>query len=200
MNQHHLYIENEWASIATGDEAAFSRFYRATNAGLYHAVITYVKDEHVARDIVQQVYIKVWDKRTMIGEVRSAKDFLFVLGRNAILDHFRKCTIEKKYLAGFRTHAVLTDEGFLPSVHARECGNLLRQVISKLPSQQREAYILASEENMSYDTIADRMKVSRFTVKRHLELARRFVRKQMQHYFSQEGVLPILIIFSTFFY
>lgn len=186
--------------IVAGDEGAFSELYRRTNAGLYHAVMVYVKDEDLARDIVQQVYIKVWDKRGMMGEVRSAKDFLFILARNAIMDHFRKFMIEKRYLAGFRAHAAVAGDDVLSVVQARECGNLLRQVVSQLPSQQREAYILASEEDLSYERIADRMQVSRFTVKRHLELARRFVRKQMQHYFHHEELLPVLLIFSTFFY
>ena len=184
MSANHPYWEQELLPlIAEGDEQAFSDLYYQTNAGLYNAVMTYVKDPDMAREIVQQVYIRIWDSRRLLKDVRSLKDYLFILARNTVFDHIKKHTVEMKYLAGLRNQAPVSDNNVIAGMQERECGNLLRQVVSRLPAQQREAFLMASEQEMSYDKIAARMRVSKFTVKRHLELARRFVRKHIHHYF-----------------
>ena len=186
--------------IVQGDEQAFSRFYHITNAGIYNAVMTYVKDAQMAREIVQLIYIKVWDQRASLKNVRSLKDYLFILSRNTVFDHFRKITIETSRLAHLQREApALHNNNVLVNMEERECGQLLRQVISRLPSQQRQAYLLASEQEMSYEEIADRMQLSRLTVKRHLELARRFVRKYLYHHLHQQAIVPLFFFFQNFF-
>jgi RNA polymerase sigma-70 factor (ECF subfamily) len=183
--------------IAAGDEQAFCLLYQQTNAGLYNAVMTYVRDTEAAREIVQQVYIRVWDSRRLLRNVRSFKDYLFILARNLVFDHIKKHTVEIRHLAEFRACAPVMDDDVLTHIQERECGRMLRQVVARLPERQREVYLLASEEEMSYDKIADRMQLSRLTVKRHLELARRFVRKNIHHYLHHEALLPLLVFFST---
>lgn len=184
--------------IVSGDEQAFSRLYHTTNAGIYNAVMAYVKDEHAAREIVQIVFIKIWNQREQLRDVQSLKDYLFILARNTVFDHFRKVTIETSRLTNLRREVpVLHNNNVLVNMEERECGQLLRQVISRLPSQQRQAYLLASEQEMSYEEIADRMQLSRLTVKRHLELARRFVRKYLHHHLHQQAIVPLFFFFSA---
>ncbi|HEY4207656.1 MAG TPA: sigma-70 family RNA polymerase sigma factor, partial [Puia sp.] len=161
-------------------------------------VMAYVKNEHAAREIVQIVFIKIWDQRERLRDIQSLKDYLFILARNTVFDHFRKVTIETSGLAYLRQKdPALHNNNVLVNMQERECGQLLRQVISRLPSQQRQAYLMASEQEMSYEEIADRMQLSRLTVKRHLELARRFVRKYLHHHLHQQAIVPLLFFFSA---
>jgi RNA polymerase sigma factor (sigma-70 family) len=172
--------------IAGGDENAFAKFYHHTNRAVYNAVMVYLKDEVAAREIVQIIYISIWDKRESLASVRSLKDYLFILARNAAFDHFKRVTIEMRCLATLRQRLpVMHHNNIMVNIQERECNHLLRQSISLLPQQQRKVYLLVSEQDMSYDEIANRMQVSRLTVKRHLELARRFVRKYVDWHLQQ---------------
>ncbi|MDR3714550.1 MAG: sigma-70 family RNA polymerase sigma factor [Puia sp.] len=198
MSENRPYKEDDLLLlISGGDEQAFCRFYHQANSGIYNAVMTYVKDEHAAREIVQIVFIRIWDQRRLLRDVRSLKDYLFILARNTVFDHFRKITLETSRLAYLREDVPALHNNVLVSMQERECGQLLRQVISRLPSQQRQAYLMASEQEMSYEEIADRMQVSRLTVKRHLELARRFVRKYLHHHLHQQVIFPLFFFFSA---
>jgi RNA polymerase sigma-70 factor (family 1) len=183
-----FYMEKElFALISRGDEDAFSRLYHQTNTLIYKAAMPYVKDLQVAREIVQVVYIKLWDHRDRLADVENPEDYLFILARNTIFDHFRKIAVEHKYLAGMRRQQSpehMDPDPVTAGLQEREGRQLLHKVIARLPSRQQQVYLLASEEEMSYDEIAASMRISRLTVKRHLELARRFVRK----YFRQIGV------------
>ncbi len=183
--------------IARGDEQAFSRLYHNTNAAIYSAVMAYVKDEHAAHELVQVIYIKVWDHRESLLRVRCLKDYLFILSRNTVFDHLERLTRETKYLIGQNLHRSETDNNVLTHIEERECGHLLHQVISRLPPRQREVYLLADEQEMSYEEIATYMQVSRLTVKRHLELARRFVRKYVHHHLHQQGILPLFFLLQV---
>jgi RNA polymerase sigma-19 factor, ECF subfamily len=195
------YTDQELLSlIADGDESAFSRFYHQTNAGIYNAVMVYMKDEHIAREMVQVLYIRLWEQRGSLKEVRSLKNYLFILARNAAFDHFKKINAENKCLAGFRKQVPEWQEDVLAHMQERECRHILHQSINRLPSRQRQVYLLANEEEMSYEEIADSMQVSRFTVKRHLELARSFMRKYIQHHLHEQDLIPIILLFSTAFF
>jgi RNA polymerase sigma factor (sigma-70 family) len=163
--------------IARGDTQAFEKFYHCTNASVYNAVMVYLKDHETAREIVQIIYINIWDKRESLTAIRSLKDYLFILARNAAFDHFKRVTVEMRCLASLRQRIPVLHNNILVNLQERECSHLLRQSISMLPQQQRKVYLLVSEQDLSYDEVANRMQVSRLTVKRHLELARAFVRK-----------------------
>ena len=180
--------------IAGGDQQAFGWFYHQTSSGIYKAVMLYLKDEEAAREIVQIVFIKIWDQRHLLRKVRSLKDYLFILTRNTVFDHFKKLTVETRSLSVVYEETPALHNNVWVSLEERECGQLLHQVISRLPSRQRQVYLLASEQEMSYEEIADRMQVSRFTVKRHLELARRSVRKYLHHHLHQQVLLPLLLL------
>lgn len=157
--------------------------------------MAYVKDTEAARDIVQVVYIRIWNRRQTLAAVRSLKNYLFILARNAVFDHFKRVTIETKWLAALRERTPELHNDVMVRVQERECNLLLLQSISLLPSRQRQVYLLANEQELSYAEIAARMHVSRFTVKRHLELARRFVRRYVDRHLHQQIILPLIFIF-----
>ncbi len=184
--------------IAKGDDKAFSRFYQLTSSQLYNAIMIYVKDQVVACEIMQICYIRLWEHRQELQYIHSMKDYLFVLARNAAFDHFRKVTIQVRLIAQIQQHTIEPCYHAETAIEEKEFERLFHQVISHLPKQQRQVYLLAMEEQLSYDEIAEQMHVSRFTVKRHLELARRFVRKYMRLYLQQEPIVPLLLLFPIF--
>ncbi len=159
--------------------------------------MAYMKDPEAARDIVQVVYIRIWNRRQTLPAVHSLKNYLFILARNAVFDHFKRITIETKWLAALREQTPELHNNVMVRVQERECNLLLLQSISLLPSQQRQVYLLANEQELSYAEIAARMHVSRFTVKRHLELARRFVRRYVDRHLHQQMILPLIFIFYS---
>ncbi|GGB18468.1 RNA polymerase sigma factor [Puia dinghuensis] len=167
--------------ISKGDTSAFNRFYHQTNAMIYKAAMAYVKDPQIAEEIVQVVYIKIWEYRERLIQVQDPDDYLYILARNTVFDYFRKVAAEHKHLAALRQQSPEHSDLVTASLQEKEGRQLLRQVVARLPSQQQQVYLLSSEEQMSYDEIAAAMHISRFTVKRHLELARRFVRKCLHH-------------------
>jgi len=157
--------------------------------------MTYVRDEHIAREIVQMIYIKIWDHRESLKNVRSLKDYLFILSRNTVFDHIEKMTRETRCRTELHRYQQELHNNVLSHIHERENDQLLHEVIAQLPPRQREVYLLANEQELSHAEIAAQMQVSRLTVKRHLELARRFIRRYF-HSHLQHTSTVILVLFS----
>jgi RNA polymerase sigma-70 factor, ECF subfamily len=84
--------------LREGDRVAFYNIYERYCKRLYGFVLRYIKQEADAEEIVQEVFIKVWEARTKIDVYSSFESFLFTVAYNATISLFRKRVSEKKYL------------------------------------------------------------------------------------------------------
>lgn len=167
--------------VALGDEQAFNIIYRHYNAMIFSAAMTYVKQTSTAQEIVQQVFIKIWEKRASVVEINNFQDYIVVISRNLVYDHFRRLHLELKKLNELSSRQKdIPNTG--PDGEERIYAQALRAAIADLPAQQQKIYVLVTEEQLSYDVVASRLGLSKFTVKRHLELARKSVRDHVKKY------------------
>jgi len=174
--------------LAAGDERAFNTIYRHYNAMIFSAAIVYVKDIDEARDIVQQVFVKLWEKRAMAVNIENFQNYIIVTSRNLIYDQFRKKTTETKVVAELAKNK----DAFLANTVAdpaetREYARIIQAAIAQLPPQQKKIYLMVQDEQLSYKEVAATMSLSVFTVKSHLELARRSVRKYVVQILPNES-------------
>lgn len=195
-----LYSEQELLTqIVQGNEKAFNSFYHQTSGGLYNAIMSYLKDSETAREIMQVAYIRIWTHRESLTQISSLKNYLFIIARNATFDHFRKLISKRKLISGIKERTPEIVNHIDDHIDRKELDTLFHEVISHLPTQQRQAYLLAIEDQLSYDEIAAKMNVSKFTVKRHLDLARKFVRKYISQHHQQEMQLPLFSLLLLFY-
>jgi len=76
--------------LAAGDKKAFNTIYQYYNSMILSAAIVYVKDIDQARDIVQQVFVEIWEKRGRAVHIENFQHYIIVTARNLIYDHVRK--------------------------------------------------------------------------------------------------------------
>ena len=167
--------------LAAGDKEAFNAFYWRFNEMIFTAAMVYVKDIDTARDIVQQVFIKLWEKRAMAAGIDNFQNYIIVTSRNLIYDRFRKANTEMKMIATLakRKDDISMDCG-ATLAEKREYARIIADAIAQLPAQQKKIYLMIQEEQLSYKEVASGLGLSLFTVKRHLELARHAVREYVK--------------------
>jgi RNA polymerase sigma-70 factor (family 1) len=169
--------------FAAGDDRAFSQIYHRYNDVIFSAAMLYVKDSHSAHDVVQQVFVKIWEKRARMADVESFEGYVVVISRNLILDQFRRRSVEARKIAELaerRRDSIVSNTSAL--AEDNEYTRLLQAAVNGLPPQQKKIYLLTHEEDLSYQRTAAILGLSKFTVKRHLELARRYVRNYVTQY------------------
>ena len=130
----------------------------------------------MALEILQDIFVKIWDRREKIDVQRSFGSYLSRVGENLIYDFYRKVTREKKQLAQFRASAT---EDFVPaedSVLNNESEFLLKKAIENLPPQRKKVFELCKIEGKSYSEVSNELGISTSTINDHVVKATRMIR------------------------
>lgn len=163
-------------------ELLFADVVKSYEHALFRLAANLCKDDATAADIVQEVFIKLWEIRTQLHEIENMEAFLFTLTRNKIMDFLRKTASD----ARLRQALWDTMQGTVPSngiqTEAKELHNFWRKAINQLPPQRKAIYLLR-EEGYNYQEIADKMHLSRHTVKNQLSAALQSIRRTISTLF-----------------
>lgn len=165
--------------IAEGDEKAFSIIVSRYWNNIYAQALTYLKSTHHAQDIVQDVFIKIWEKRQTLVQIDRFDSFLFIIARNHIISELRKKIahpLQPDFVESYK------EEGIIPDriLSFKQLQEHLESAINLLPTQQRTAFLLSRDEGLTYEGIAAQMDLSRETVKKHICRALNFLRTYMR--------------------
>ncbi|ALL06955.1 hypothetical protein AQ505_16545 [Pedobacter sp. PACM 27299] len=161
--------------ISLGDERAFAVIYHRYRKRIYAYALTILKAEDGAEDIVHEVFINIW-KHHHLEDIENLEAYLQVAARNTILKRLRRQKLERKVsdekAIEWEESCNATEQGIL----CNDTRKLLEQGVRNLPPQQKAVFQFCREEGMKYEEVAERMSISRLTVKTHMQHALRFLR------------------------
>jgi RNA polymerase sigma-70 factor (family 1) len=181
--------------LVEGDHNAFDQVYYRYRSVLYGSIMGYVKDVNLADEILQIVFVNLWEKRKSLAGVVNLDDYLFAMVRNTVVNQWKRAVLERRILGTVRDQLPFPEDNVTNNLQEKEYQRIFERALSQLPAQQYRVYVLATEEKLSYDEIAANLKLSKFTVKRHLELARQFVRTYMTRHFTNFTVIILSWLF-----
>lgn len=178
--------------ISKGDEEAFNKVVDIYTPMIYATALAYIKIVESAEDTTQEVFYKVWKNREKLTEVESLKDYLFIITRNEVLSSLRKKG--PSYPLGEYLDDTLKGKNLGPgdTLSLRQLQQTLQRAVTMLPPQQKQAYLLSREEGLQHNEIAQKMNLSRSTVKNHIIAALNFIRQYVQ---DNADVVFLLIAF-----
>lgn len=180
-----LYNEDELLEgLRQGNEMAFTKLYHHYSLQLYYNILSLVKDQNTAEELVQDVFAKIWKQRSTISIEKSFSAYLFVMARNRVFDFFQKLSREQAVYAKIKLAASEQYDQIEQALFARENEDLLRKAIATLPPQRRRAFELCKIEGLTYRQASEEMGVSLSTLKDHmiyaLETIRLYISKNME--------------------
>ncbi|MGJ7029727.1 RNA polymerase sigma factor [Niabella hirudinis] len=159
--------------IVLGDERAFRQLYNRYHQKIYAIGYYLTRSQTIAEDIVQDVFLKIWDKRTELREVRQFEGWLKIIVKNHTLNVLEKAAKERltRKVQQEREEATLAETLVAPKLEQKEINHLIQKAIDRLPAQQKKAYLLSKQEGFKAAEIAQIMDLSIHTVKNHLKAA-----------------------------
>ena len=164
--------------IQKGDEKAFTIAYELYNKLIYVLSYRYLMDEERAKDVVQYVFVKLWEYRAELNIGISLKNFLFTMAKNYILNLIRNenTALEKQY--EIAQQVLGYEDDLVEKLERREQMSLFYQALAKLPEQKKRICVMKIREEMSNKEIAERLNVSINTVKTHYAEALKLLRRE----------------------
>lgn len=177
-------------NLAGGDFNAFDTLFKRYNRNLYHFALSLLKSAEDSEDVVQEVFVRIWENRDKIKKGHSFKSFLFTIAYNIIVDHLRKRMSDVKFREQLEKNiqSDLTREG--DTLDYKELDNRFRSLVNKLPPQRKRIFEMHRDQGMTYKEIGRKLNISHNTVRNQFSEALKFLREQM----GNDSLLILLFI------
>jgi len=164
--------------LQKGNVAAFDSLFEVYSPKLYGFALKYFKNETDAEELVQEVFVKVWENRQTLKSELSFKSYLFTIALNQIRKYFNKKATSLRYLESLQN-----DPEFSDQVMTDDYETTLRQIyqiIEQMPPRRREIFMKSKLEGKSSKEIAAELNISAGTVDNQVSEALRFIRSQLK--------------------
>lgn len=163
------------------DKVAFYKIYVKYSKRLYSFVYPFIKQEADTEEIVQEVFLKIWEKRKKIDAYASFESFLFTIAYNSTISLFRKRINEKKYLE--HLYALQNEKKapeLIDEIQFNDLKDQVSNLIEGLTPRQKQIYQLSRESGLTYQEIAIKLNISATTVKKHMANTLSFLKSNLQ--------------------
>jgi len=169
--------------LKKGDILAFDQIYHQYSHKLYSFVYRILKDEADSEDIVQEVFIKIWELREKLDDYKTLNSFIFTIAYNNSISFIRKKISNSKYRDHLRNASVIQfpDNAF-NEIEFNELNQYVEKLIENLPERQKHVYLSHRELGLTYPEIAKEMGISKNTVENHMVKALKYLRQNLKHF------------------
>jgi len=182
--------------IRLGDKTAFQCFFEEHWNRIYQSIYLLVKQAELAEDIAQDVFVKLWDRRSQLEEVVNIKSYLFLMARNAAIDHLRKKTLVPAnidyLIAYFHDRAPSPQH----ALEYKELQKMLDDAINLLPPKLKEVFLLSRDEGLSHADIAEKKGISIVSSKTYIVRSLKFIREYLHKYMDDSLLLFFIVLLS----
>ena len=169
--------------IKDSDYNAFEILFERYYSFLCNYASNIVKDNYTAEDIVQEVFVRIWETRNTANIKSSVKSYLFTAVKNKCLNKIEEEAIRKKYTNRFAT--TQDTKVFQTEIEQAEFKEHLFSCIQKLPPRCKDIFIESRFQGTKQAEIAEKMYISIKTVKAQIGKAVRFVQSCLGNYYPK---------------
>lgn len=181
--------DDELISLLTqNNEKAFVCIYERYHRLLYVVAFKYLKSKELSQDAVQQIFLRLWEGRSMLMIQVNLKNYLFTMLKNHVLNEIRNSLTALEKIYEMSQRMPQQEDSLDKKLEKQEAVVLLYQAIETLPDQKRQVCLYKLKEDLSNQEIADKMGLSVPTVKSHYSKAIQMLRD----YFYQLFILLLM--------
>ncbi|MVT11770.1 RNA polymerase sigma-70 factor [Chitinophaga sp. ysch24] len=184
------YTDQELLSLLQEDNMhAFNVIYERYSHALYLYILSKIDTAETAKDVLQDLFTSLWERRNNISVHESLKSYLYQSARHKIIDIYRKQTTYRKYLQQLIEHFDVQPGGIAELVDNKARTQDVFETINRLPERMKEIFMLSRVEHQTVEQIALRLGLSQQTVKNQITKALKILRN---HHTNTDLILLIL--------
>lgn len=178
-------------SLQKGDVVAFDSLFDEYSQKLYSFALKYFRNDTDAEELVQEVFVKVWENRRALKQDLSFKSYLFTIALNQIRKHFNKKAVSLRYLENLQHEIEPAENPLFQDENYESVLRHLNNLIDQMPPRRQEIFRKSKLEGKSAKEIASELNLSAGTVDNQVSEALRFLRSRL----SEESMALLLFVF-----
>lgn len=181
-----------YLKLKEGNERAFQVLFRKYYSSMCHFARQFLNDSELAEETVQDMFVKIWEKRESLNIETSVKHYFFRSVRNHCLNQIQHEKIKKQYadMVLGSAHQEINPEQYYLEVDLIQ---RIEKSINSLPTKRQEIFRLSREQGLKYKEIADTLKISVKTVEAQMGLALKYLREDLKDFSNHLISLFILL-------
>jgi len=185
--------------LRNDDINAFNTLYWEYHAAVYANTLKLIKDPVLAEDIVQEVFVTLWDKRHTIDPGQDLIGWLFVISHHKTVDQLKRKL--KQILAQKNLSIFTEDLSIIVNDDLKEAQlNAIEEAMDHLSPQKRKVFELCKVQGRTYKKAAEELHISKYTVKEYLSDALVSIKKYIGEHPRQTGIIIYFLIFPNVFF
>lgn len=180
--------------LRKGDLESFDLLYDRYAGRLHYFGMKYLKSEEETEELVQTVFLKVWEYHNNLRKESSFKSYLFTIAYNDICKLFRKKYYHQKYVSDILNENPQPFVEIEKGVHCKSVLERIQEIIEKLPERQKIIFRKSREEGKSSREIADEVGLSPGTVDNYISQSMKFIISGLRN-----EIIPVVSLLAVFF-
>ena len=138
-----------------------------------------VKLPEIAEELLQDLFLKVWEKRESIDETQSFQGYLYRIAEHMVIDHFRKSTREARLARELALNSTELHNPTEDLINGKEFQQRISSVLESLPEMQRKVFTMCRMEGKTHDQISEQLGISKATINTHMTRAGKTIKEQL---------------------
>lgn len=180
----------KWSNI--NDVDGFGLFFKKTAGNIHQFIARYVHDEAIAKDLMQDTFMKLYERRDQFENEIHSKAYAYTVAKNLSLDYLKHQKVKQGYFDS-NPFAEEDNRNFLKDITYIESIAIIKNALNQLSPREKSIIELSMEE-MSNEEIARELDISINTVKTLKKRAYEKLRQELSDSYSELLILTILIL------
>ncbi|MDI9564064.1 MAG: RNA polymerase sigma-70 factor [Bacteroidota bacterium] len=173
-------LDKTLKQLANDDKNALEKLFNYYYPRLYSFSKTLLKLDEGIEDILQEVFLRIYQNRKNIKSTETFQSYIFTITRNLLLNELRSRLNEHKAKEKIYRESVAREYLLSEKIEFLELQEKLEQIIETLPDRRREIYLLSRKEGLSHKEIAVKLDISEKTVEYHITQSLSEIKKKMR--------------------
>lgn len=179
--------------IKSGDRVAFNTLFNTHYTPLVRFAFTFLQDKDEAEEVIQDIFVRIWEQRASINITTNIKSYLFSSARNRSINKIKSVQTRQNILSEINQYQTQTGEhGYNESA---ELKTAIEEAIKQLPEKCQTIFLLSREEELTYKQIAQKLNLSEKTIENQMGIALKKLRITLSPYLN--AIILIITLFLT---
>jgi RNA polymerase sigma-70 factor, ECF subfamily len=179
-----IFEKNILKKIKQGDPEAFEVLFNSYHKKVYNFIRTFIPDVYEAENILQDVFVSIWETRQRINVETPFDKLIYRIARNKSLNNIRKSVNKKIYINTVIRNLPYLENTTDKKLDFTELEFLFQKYVDKLPDRRREIFLCSLKEGLTYQQIALKLNISENTVDTQIRKALQYIRENITRQYA----------------
>jgi RNA polymerase sigma-70 factor (family 1) len=181
------------SQLRNNEVKSFDILFEKYSTKLYRFSFSLLKNHEDSKEIVQETFFRVWDKRREIDSSKSFKSYLFTISYHLIIDQLRLKLKDQEYRSFLKEYFKTEELQIISEPDYESLNRQIATIVEELPAKRKQIFTMSREQGLPHKEIAGQLNISVKTVENQINLALKLIKSRLGN-----DIFPVLLFLSLF--